>query len=699
MNYDRFWLFVGAMLVIGAIILPGCTVPAGTATAVYRPDTPFPAFAPLWREGWQWTDENGDRVRYAYEGMPLGGYLFAYFHNTGKDQLEVKDVLIDGVSLGEGVAFDSKPEVPGREVSIASLKFSKLPKEQLARLEAAGEPVWWKVEPTVIPPGGMGELTVRLRRDPKEPTIRLSVPAGDGKMQDVVMQVAKRQPRFYSINFPPKLDEVYAYLRHPSGKGLAPSRVLVDDRDVTGRATILADEAIDTVPVTIKLDEPFKEGSYHFFAAEYADGSIAQACLGAWSMEMVYGMWGCTQGGTPEQAARTYITDLAAHNVNVFMIHCGGPANEYLNTPEGLKLMESHGIRQMLTWTSADRKPIFYFLTDEPDAADFQSKMLDPYKRIGSRGQYLVERCKLFRKHDPQTRPILLNVDNTFKPENWYTYAQLADIPCADPYYQEAAQSVWACDPTNMGAYLKPTYVYAVGEIYQSAGAPNPMHLILHSCRFDFKPEEFPYRAPTPQEKRIEVYYALAAGAKQISYWWYSPDNRYYGTGGDAPETKALWREIGLVGAEVRTIGDLVTLGCPAGLPTKGPRMLWARSLLAGPDTAVVLVVNDNMASDRLGTVIKPVEKAALAVQLPLWLKSATAFEITCEGVKDIAWQPSDKGVTFDLGTVDVTRLLVVTRDAGLRQRLQKLYEDRFADNVKKLAADRVQPVQKQKGQ
>jgi hypothetical protein len=127
--------------------------------------------------------------------------------------------------------------------------------------------------------------------------------------------------------------------------------------------------------------------------------------------------------------------------------------------------------------------------------------------------------------------------------------------------------------------------------------------------------------------------------------------------------------------------------------------MLWVRSLLAGPDTAVVLVVNDNMASDRLGTVIKPVEKAALAVQLPLWLKSATAFEITCEGVKDIAWQPSDKGVTFDLGTVDVTRLLVVTRDAGLRQRLQKLYEDRFADNVKKLAADRVQSVQKQQGQ
>jgi hypothetical protein len=642
---------------------------------------------PLWREGWQWTDENGDRVRYAYEGMPLGGYLFAYFRNDGRESLQVKDIRIDGVSLADAVAFDSKPKIPGLEVSIASLKFSKLPADQLAKLEAAGEPVWWKVEPTHIPPGGMGELTVRLRRDPKTESVNITIPVADGKTQDVVLDVGRRQPRFFSINFSPALDQVYAYLRHPDGKGVAPKRILIDGQDLTDRSTILADEAVDTVPVIIRLPEPVKEGTYHFFTAEYPDGIQAQACLGAWWTGMVYGMWGCTQGSSPEETARTYIADLTAHNINVFMIHCGGAANEYLHTPEGLKLMQDNRIRHMLTWPAPDRNPIFYFLVDEPDAADFLSTMLDPYKRIGSRGQYLVERCKLFRRHDPQTRPILLNIDNTFKPENWYTYAQLTDIPCADPYYQEGVQSVWACDPTNMGAYLKPTYVYAVGQIYQSAGAPNPMHLILHTCRFDFKPEEFPYRAPTPEEKRIEVYYSLAAGAKQISYWWYTPDTRYYGTGGDAPETRALWREIGLLGAEVGTIGDLVQLGCPAHLPTQGPRMLWVRSLLTGPDTAIVLVVNDNMASDRLGTVIKPVEKAKLTVQTPRWLKPAAAFELTAEGTRDIPWKSADSGVSFDLGTVNVTRLLVVTKDAGLRHNLQQRYDDRFAAKAAKLLA------------
>ena len=683
------------------VVVAGATAPRTlmadeAVTAVYRPDIAFPEFMPMWREGWQWLDENGDRVRYAYEGMPLGGYLFAYFHNTGKEALEVKDVLIDGVSLAQGVAFNSKPKVPGMEVAIASLKFSTLPQEQIDKLTAAGEPVYWKVEPMVIPPGGMGEVTVRLRHDPKPATITVSVPVGGGKMQEAVLQVNKRQPRFFSINFSSKLDQVDAYLRHPSGKGVAPKRILVDGADVTGRCTVVADEAIDTVPVTIPLDEPFKEGSYHFFAAEYADGSLAQACLGAWSLGTVYGMWGCTQGGTPEATARKYITDLAAHNVNVVMSHCGGPANEYLSTPEGVKLMESMGIRHMLTWTSPDRNPIFYFLTDEPDAADFNSKMLDQYKRIGSRGQYLVDRFKLFRRHDSATRPILLNVDNTFKPENWYTYAQLADIPCADPYYQEGVQSVWACDPTNMGAYLKPTYVYGVGQIYQSAGAPNPMHLILHTCLFNFRPEESPYRGPTPEEKRVELYYALAAGTKQISFWWYSAsdkdptqdgDARYYGVGGSSPEMKALWREIGLVGGEIRTIGELIAQGCPAGLPTKGPRMLWVRSLVTGKDTAVVLVVNDNMASDRLGTVIKPVEKAHLAVRTPSWLKDGTAFEVGCDGLKDVPYKADGNGMSFDLGTVRVTRMLVITADAGLRGRLQGIFDQQCAVNAKTLLA------------
>ncbi|UCD28466.1 MAG: hypothetical protein JSV03_15500, partial [Planctomycetota bacterium] len=69
----------------------------------YRSDFPFPEYMPLWREGWKWTDANGERVRYAYKGMPLGGYIHIYVQNQRPEPLDIKDVYLNNVSLSKGV--------------------------------------------------------------------------------------------------------------------------------------------------------------------------------------------------------------------------------------------------------------------------------------------------------------------------------------------------------------------------------------------------------------------------------------------------------------------------------------------------------------------------------------------------------------------------------------------------------------------
>lgn len=677
-------------IVVAGLVLTGAAMQAVAADAavpsgVYRADQPFPEFMPLWREGWNWKDENGEKFIYARPGMPLGGYLFAYFRNTGSQPVEVTDALLQGVSLSGAVAPEREVKVKGGEDKYPSaLQFSKLSAEQIGEVIAAGEPVWWKVEPKMVPPGGMAELTVRLRRDPKVSTVTVGIPALNGAKAEV--EVERRQPRFFSINFSPKLDEVHAYLRHPSGRGIKPARVLVDGQDVTAKCTIAADMLVDTVPVIIRLGRPLEKGSYHFFQAEYSDGSQALAGIGAWYHGMLYGVWGAgNKGNSPEEVAKNFITDWAEHNVNLHMGHSSGPGNDFFHSDAGFKFGESIGIRRMANWINTEHEPAYYFLTDEPDAADYGSKMLPADKRLGSLAQWLVDRCELFRRKDPAHTPLLLNVDNTFKPENWYMYAQLADVPCADPYYQEGVQSVWKSDPTNLGPYLKPTYVYAVGTIYQSACAPDPMHLILHTCRFDFPLEECPYRGPTPEEKRIEVYYGIAAGAKAFSYWWYTPFDRYHGCGADDPESVALWTEIGLVGAELRTAESVITRSCPATVAAKGSRYLWLRTLLADDDTLALIVVNDNMASDRLGTVVCPVENARVALQLPGWLKAADVFEVSADGMKTVAWQAADGQLAMDLGTVDLTRFIMITQDKQLQSRLQTTYSKNFASNVRKL--------------
>ncbi len=677
---------LGALAVVLTGINAVPTAMGSEVRAVYQADVRYDEFMPLWREGWPWFDEQGQRVRYAYEGMELGGFLLAYFRNTGDSPLEVKDFHLDGVSVVEGVAYNTDEEVTGRDVAIASLQFSDLPADQIARLEAAGEPVWWKVKPTVIPPGGWGELIVRLRRDPKADHVTLTLPDGrDGTTQTRV-DTNQAQARFFTVNFREGLERIDAYLRHPSGRGIAPNRILLDGQDITSRCTIIADPQLETVYVRMDLAEPLTEGQYYVFGAEYPDGHWARACLGAWYMGTVYGMWGShDRGETPEQVARNFLSDMATHNINVHMLHSSGPGHGYMLGSEGPAMLEEFGIRKMLHWVDAAFDPIFYFVVDEPDAADFQSTMLDPYKRLGGRAQYLVERCKLFRRHDPQTRPLLLNVNNTFKPENWYMYARLADIACADPYFQEGVQSVLHSDPGNMGAYVKPTYVYAVGKIYKSAAAPDPMHLILHTCRFDFPEERTPYRAPTPEEKRIEVYYALASGAQQLSYWWYSVGDNYYGLSGRSPEMRTLWREVGLLGAEVRTLGPVLERSSPADVKVTGPQWLWARSLIAGDDTLVVLAVNDNNFSDRLGTVVRPIENVTMDVTLPAWLDASDVFEITYEGIQGLDSSRDGRSLKVDLDTVNLTRMVVITKDSELRSRLQGLYDSQFKENVQKI--------------
>ena len=655
----------------------------GLVGGEYRADIQYPEYMAMWREGWSWQDENGERVRYAYDGMPLGGYLFASFRNGTDQPLEVKDVLLEGVSLAAGVAPEHKPKNQPDDKYPSSLKFSKLPKDQLDKLARAGEPVWWKVEPLIVPPAGFGQVTIRLRRDPKPANLTVAVPSlaeADGK---ITLSVQGKQPRFFSINFAPEFDTVYSYLEHPNGKGIAPTQILIDGVEVTAESSILADESVNRVAVIVKPKRPFKPGQWYQFQANYADGLAARVGIGAWQPGLVYGMWGYSKvGKTEDDNRKFFLEDMRVHNINTLMYSIPGEVRAFLRSKEGQEYSRRTGIRIMTNWLGDAVNAPFLFLTDEPDAGDFMSRMLDPYKRIGSLAQWLVARANMFRREEPQT-PVLLNVDNTFKPENWYTYAQLADLPCADPYYQEAMQSVYKSDPVNLGAYLKPTYVYGVGTIYQSAGAPKPMHLILHTCRLDMK--DFPFRGPTPEEKRVEVYYALAAGAKAISYWWYTPFGEFYGCGGNDKDVRPLWKELGLIGAEIRAAEPVILRSCPAHVPVSAPRMLWVRSLLAGQDTMALLVVNDNFASDRLGTVMKPVENARIKVQVPAWLKAGDVFEMTYEGARDMKWQNGQDGLEVNLGTVNVTRFILVTADAGLRGQLQKLYEDRYSANVRKL--------------
>lgn len=674
-----------SLAIIGCIGGPASSASSNIVGAAYHADIPFPQFMPLWQEGWSLKDANGDRLIYARPDMPLGGYVFIYFKNAGAGPVKVTDLTLQGIKLSEGIGVTEKPERAEDKFG-SSVLLSKLPKDKIELLKSAGWPVWWKPDPREVPAGGIGEIVVRMKRNPAVEKLDFGIVTDKGVINAVV--AAKQiQPRFATIAFTPDLKTVYLYARHPK-TGMKPARVFLDEKDVTQSSEIASDQSLDLSPIVIKLSSPLEWMSYHNFRASYPDGSSAIAGIRAFGRDMVYGMWGASlhSFGTSEESAKKYLTDWALHNINCSMGMVSGPGRDYYQSDEGWAWTESIGIGRMTTWDTGKNKPVMFFLQDEPDAHDFGTSALQPTDRLGSLAQWLVGWAECLRKHEPAT-PILLNIDNTYKPENWYMYHQLADVPCIDPYYPEQLDQVYMNNPGTLPAHSKPTYVYATSTISQSACQPKPLHVLLCSTKY-YDPKGYEGRFPTPEEKRMEAYYTIAAGAKTISYWWFSPDRYCRGVGADDPAAGALWKEIGLLGAELRTAGPIITRGCPASLPIKASPKLWVRTLVSGTDTAELIVVNDDVLCDRVGTVVKPVERASVTVDVPSWIAPKDVFEVTYQGLKDVTWKCAGSKLTLDLGTVNVSRFVLITSDAGLRARLQAAYDKLFAENVKKLTAE-----------
>ncbi|MDH7601706.1 MAG: hypothetical protein QHI38_06115 [Armatimonadota bacterium] len=668
-------------VVVLVLLSASCIFAQQIVGTYWFPDKPFPQYMQLWQEGWSFKDEEGNKLIYAKPNMPLGGYLFVYFCNTGRKPIVVSDIVFQGIPLSIALGKSEEPRQP-EDKYYSSILLSKLPKQQIEKLKVLGWPVWWKVEPASVEPGCYGKLTVRLRRVPKTDPLKLDLLFNGGRISAAV-SIKRVQPRFSTIAFSTDLTTVYLYPCYAK-RGVKPQRVYIDNLDVTHLASLNWDRNLDTAAVVVKLTKPLEWMSFHSYRVLYSDGAAAQYAMRTWARELVYGMWSSPGGGSdPESATKSFIEEYVRHNINCVMPYVVGVCRDFFLSDAGWDYCEKMGVGRMTHWPDGKHHAVFTFAMDEPDANDAACRQLDPRDRLGVLGQYLVNWTRVLNDADPQT-PVLLNIDNTYKPENWYMYHQLADIPCIDPYYTEQQDLAARGDPYYFQFHTRPTYVQGVCTISQSSCQPKPLHVILCSTRYS-NDEGYQGRFPTPEEKRMEVYYAIGSGAKGLSYWWFPKDRYCHGLDERTPEANALWKEIGLLGAEVRTAGPVITTSCPANVSIQASRFLWTRALLCGGDTLAVVVVNENVACDRLGTIVKPVEDARVTIDLPSWITPKSVFEVTCDGLSDVKWSANGRKLTLELGTTKLSRFVVITADTSLKDRLWKRYLDMFAENVKLL--------------
>lgn len=646
----------------------------------YRADRSFPEYECFWRDS-QYPGPCG-------ASDPMGATVHVFLRNTGTSPVAVNDILLAGMSLKDSLVIVE--QVVKRHP--ASIYFASLTPEELQTLLDAGEPVWYKTDPATIAPGSTAQAMVRLRQTPQTSTLNVGVVHTAGTLNATV-PVAPDQPRPAGVSFSSDLAKAYIYWRR-SPAGTAPVSILLDGIEVTAGAHTVSDPALNVAVTVLRPSQPFAPGSFHVFQAVYADGQTATAGVRAMANELIYGMWGAWPGADGDYVvARNYILDVTNHNINAQVVTLGSTAvQSYIKTAEGQQFAADHG----LGFVTDDigkwgvQRPYMWFIRDEPDAADFRVLDLPEDKKIGSLAQSAIAEGDYLRGGDP-TVPTTINIDGTYKPYNWYNYGHVPDVLMSDPYYQARLRTALWSKPTTIPLYSKATYIYAVTQLAQSSGEPNPLHIVLYSCEYiDSSGEVFPF--PTAESKRIEAYYALAGGAKGLSYWWYIPGSPANGVGaatvrGD-PDAAPLWREIGLLGAEVRTAGPVLVTSCPVGLNVQTSPGLWARSLLARDDTLVLLAVNDNYHNDEGGCHYTPLTNASLTVDLPAWMASPTAFEIDAGGIRNISVQLSADSLQVNLGTVDLTRMIVVTTDSALRPALQQRYDGLFRTKVCNLAPE-----------
>ena len=173
-----------------------------------------------------------------------------------------------------------------------------------------------------------------------------------------------------------------------------------------------------------------------------------------------------------------------------------------------------------------------------------------------------------------------------------------------------------------------------------------------------------------------------------MAYWWYLPDPTYNGLGAGTADALALWKEIGLLGAEIKTAQPLLVTSHPVDLPMTPSANVWARALGVGTNSMILLAVNDNDTNDMAGCHYTPVTNATVTVTLPSWMQYPTAFEISASGLNAVTLQTNGNQLVVSLGTLDVTRMIVLTRDAQLQTAIQQRYTQLVQPGVCSIAPE-----------
>ena len=537
------------------------------------------------------------------------------------------------------------------------------------------ELVWQRCLPQELAPGGIGQISVRLR-NPQQNDLVVTVTTEGAPPQTVPVSVELLPFRLQTLAWSEQGREVFLVAQATAPDPSAIRRVWLDGKDVTGRCRLLAPDFFAGVsPIVLRPESPLQRGCIHTYMLEDAQGRKV-----GWNLRTVdvdgFVPLGIYEGIRYSRASADGITMLRLQpgdldtitrlGFNALGLFCTD-----LNDRSLLDRFAAYGVR---SFHYTNHEPFIpepeirghptlycYAIHDEPDVSDSRRpKDIPMNKRIGYMAPEMIRRYAMCRQVDPVT-PAALIVNLSLAPTNYYTYGQIADLFLPDNY------------PL--------THRWQMSRVFETtryswwAAGPRPVQSIMQ-VNYEDRPGEMKYRRPPlAEEMYLQFLYSLAAGARGFwGFMWPSegarPRTIFHGPG-EYPDVQAA-----LLHAHM-TLGPLLPLinrSHPISLATTDDPQVKLATLLGGPDALLVAVINktvESLVEDFRYRILRNVE-----VRIPStpWLQPGFVGEVDAGTITPLPLQREEDGISVVLPEVKAGALLLAGADAGLAHELERDY-------------------------
>lgn len=483
--------------------------------------------------------------------------------------------------------------------------------------------LWYRCRPSTIAPGEIADLMIVLpQRTDKPAVVELSTSSGQ-KLRKTIRCVTE-QMRFQAIVFSRDLRTVDLYIRWADPSKMSSLRkVRLDGRDVGRLSKPWPARSADGLAYTrISLPEPLGENTFHVLEVE-AEGGLSTAYqIRAIPAEFTIGIYGaCHPQNIEDWAAHGCDHHISFHPIPLDLMDAlaasgmtGGPKyiKEHLIVRDEAKVAVFDEDAARSTFAEVTLKPniLYHHLADEPDVADHYAG-----RWLGSTAMELAARAEFCEKHDPG-RYTFVQIDNTFRPDNYRVYGESADVLATHRY----SLGNYLKTEAGIEGFTRPAFLEDMLETtsrFRAATEPRPHFMLTHF--FNLGPQRSG-RPPTIEEMRLQCYIMLGEGARGIIHYIHSGSSGK-GEGGRTPE---LWDAMTGLHEEIRRVGDVTVSGTPVpqSWATASTPNVIARALLCGDEMAVVLINRSHRSSlDRFTAV--PMCNVVVSLRVPPWIDAS----------------------------------------------------------------------------